>query len=78
MSLIPLQTKAGFGLILVMLGVKEGFDIVIGNPLYVQLQKDGGKLAKIYQALITRLFKEQEIFIVCFMKRNRCFEKMGF
>lgn len=32
-----------------MFGVKEGFDIVIGNPPYVQLQKDGGKLSKQYQ-----------------------------
>ena len=29
--------------------VKDGFDIVIGNPPYVQLQKDGGYLAKKYQ-----------------------------
>ncbi len=33
-----------------MFGVKDGFDIVIGNPPYVQLQKDGGKLAKLYQS----------------------------
>jgi hypothetical protein len=26
-----------------------GFDIVIGNPPYVQLQKDGGKLANLYK-----------------------------
>ncbi|MBV6454760.1 MAG: Eco57I restriction-modification methylase domain-containing protein [Bacteroidetes bacterium] len=32
-----------------MFGVKDGFDIVIGNPPYVQLQKDSGKLAKLYQ-----------------------------
>ncbi|MCB1159349.1 MAG: Eco57I restriction-modification methylase domain-containing protein, partial [Leptospiraceae bacterium] len=31
-----------------MFDVSEGFDIVIGNPPYVQLQKDGGKLAKMY------------------------------
>lgn len=28
-----------------------GFDIVIGNPPYIQLQKEGGKLAKIYDQL---------------------------
>ena len=28
---------------------RNGFDIVIGNPPYVQLQGDGGKLAKIYE-----------------------------
>ena len=30
-------------------GENAGFDIVIGNPPYIQLQKDGGKLAKIYE-----------------------------
>ena len=28
---------------------KEGFDIVIGNPPYVQLQNNGGELAKLYE-----------------------------
>ena len=32
-----------------MFGVEDGFDIVIGNPPYIQLQKDGGKLAKMYE-----------------------------
>ncbi|WP_224019186.1 Eco57I restriction-modification methylase domain-containing protein [Ferruginibacter albus] len=32
-----------------MFGLKDGFDIVIGNPPYVQLQNDGGRLAKMYQ-----------------------------
>jgi hypothetical protein len=36
-----------------MFGIKvsesSGFDIVIGNPPYIQLQKDGGKLSKLYQ-----------------------------
>ena len=31
-----------------MFGISEGFDLVIGNPPYVQLQKDGGALAKQY------------------------------
>jgi hypothetical protein len=30
---------------------KGGFDIVIGNPPYIQLQKNGGALAKIYENL---------------------------
>ncbi|HXK48846.1 MAG TPA: N-6 DNA methylase [Clostridiales bacterium] len=29
--------------------VEEGFDIVIGNPPYVQLQKDSGRLANMYK-----------------------------
>ena len=32
-----------------MFGVKEGFDIVIGNPPYIQLQKNGGRLGKRYK-----------------------------
>ena len=33
-----------------MFGVTDGFDVVIGNPPYVQLQKDSGRLRKLYQA----------------------------
>ena len=32
-----------------MFGVPGGFDIVIGNPPYVQLQKDGGRLGRRYR-----------------------------
>ncbi|MDO4782647.1 MAG: Eco57I restriction-modification methylase domain-containing protein [Capnocytophaga felis] len=32
-----------------MFGIEDGFDIVIGNPPYIQLQKEGGKLAKLYE-----------------------------
>ena len=32
-----------------MFGVVDGFDIVIGNPPYIQLQNNGGELAKLYE-----------------------------
>ncbi len=32
-----------------MFGVTHGFDVVIGNPPYIQLQKDNGKLGNLYQ-----------------------------
>ena len=32
-----------------MFGIAGGFDVVIGNPPYIQLQKDGGKLGRLYQ-----------------------------
>lgn len=31
-----------------MFGIENGFDIVLGNPPYIQLQKDGGVLANLY------------------------------
>ncbi len=32
-----------------MFGVADGFDIVIGNPPYIRLPKNGGELAKLYK-----------------------------
>ncbi len=32
-----------------MFGVTDGFDVVIGNPPYIQLRKEGGKLGNLYQ-----------------------------
>ncbi|MBN2395102.1 MAG: DUF4391 domain-containing protein [Candidatus Atribacteria bacterium] len=32
-----------------MFGITDGFDVVIGNPPYVQLQKEGGKLANLFK-----------------------------
>ncbi len=32
-----------------MFGVAKGFDVVLGNPPYIQLSKDGGKLGKVYK-----------------------------
>lgn len=40
-----------------MFGVKDGFDIVIGNPPYVQLQKEGGRLAKMFEKAGYRTFE---------------------
>ena len=31
-----------------MFGITEGFDVVTGNPPYIQLQKDGGRLGRLY------------------------------
>ena len=31
-----------------MFGIRDGFDVVIGNPPYIQLQKNGGRLGRLY------------------------------
>ena len=33
-----------------MFGVADGFDIVIGNPPYIQLQNNNGALAELYES----------------------------
>ena len=40
-----------------MFGVTGGFDAVIGNPPYVQLQKDGGRLGDLYQKCDYEVFE---------------------
>jgi hypothetical protein len=40
-----------------MFGVKDGFDIVIGNPPYVQMQKDGGKLSELLKSVGYKTFE---------------------
>ncbi len=32
-----------------MFGIPDGFDVAIGNPPYIQLQKEGGRLGNLYQ-----------------------------
>ncbi len=32
-----------------MFGIADGFDVVIGNPPYIQLQKNGGELGRLYK-----------------------------
>ena len=70
-----------------MFDVKDGFDVAIGNPPYVQLQKEGGRLADIYGkagfATFTRtgdiyqLFYERGISLLrddghlCFISSNQ-------
>ena len=39
-----------------MFGVSEGFDIVIGNPPYIQLQKNDGELGRLYKDADYRTF----------------------
>jgi len=52
-----------------MFGVAEGFDLVIGNPPYIQLQKDGGRLGKLYKdAGYTTFARTGDIYQLFFEK----------
>ncbi len=53
-----------------MFGIKDGFDIVIGNPPYIQLQKDGGKYAKLYQPIKYETFERTGDIYSLFYERG--------
>jgi hypothetical protein len=62
-----------------MLGVKNGFDIVIGNPPYIQLQKDGGKLAKLYEKQNFKTFtRTGDIYTLFYEKGLQLLKPNGF
>ena len=51
-------------------GVKHGFDIVIGNPPYIQLQKDGGRLGSLYQNCNFKTFAKSGDIYQLFYERG--------
>ena len=51
-------------------GIKSGFDIVIANPPYVQLQKEGGKLGARYKELGYHTFKSSGDIYCLFYERG--------
>ena len=53
-----------------MFGVPEGFDVVIGNPPYIQLQKDGGKLANKYEIETFETFARSGDIYQLFIERG--------
>lgn len=62
-----------------MFDIKNGFDIVIGNPPYVQLQKDGGKLAKLYQPYKYETFeKTGDLYSLFYEKGTSLLNEKGF
>ena len=60
-----------------MFGVKDGFDIVIGNPPYIQLQNDGGKLGKMYQTCGYKTFASTGDIYCLFYERGHQLLKQG-
>lgn len=61
-----------------MFGLTTGFDIVIGNPPYVQLQKEGGKLAKLYEKLHYETFtRTGDIYTLFYEKGMQLLKNNG-
>ena len=52
-----------------MFGLTTGFDIVIGNPPYIQLQNEGGKLAKKYEPCNYKTFAKTGDIYCLFYER---------
>lgn len=53
-----------------MFEIDEGFDIVIGNPPYVQMQKNGGKLAKELEKFKYKTFERTGDLYAIFYERG--------
>ena len=61
-----------------MFGISDGFDIVIGNPPYVQLQKSGGKLAKLYEEQKFNTFaRTGDIYSLFYEKAHQLLKQSG-
>ena len=61
-----------------MFGISDGFDIVIGNPPYVQLQKSGGKLAKLYEEQKFNTFaRTGDIYCLFYEKAHQLLKQGG-
>ena len=61
-----------------MFGVTDGFDIVIGNPPYIQLQADKGKLAKLYEPCGYETFNRGgDIYCLFYERGNQLLKPKG-
>ena len=61
-----------------MFGITDGFDVVIGNPPYVQLQKEGGRLGRLYAPCNFNSFiRTGDIYCLFYEKANQLLHKGG-
>ncbi len=61
-----------------MFGVTDGFDIVIGNPPYIQLQADKGKLANLYEPCRYETFNRGgDIYCLFYERGNQLLKDDG-
>ena len=61
-----------------MFGLTDGCDVVIGNPPYVQLQKDGGRLGRLYQSCNFDTFiRTGDIYCLFYEKAHKLSKNRG-
>ena len=61
-----------------MFGITEGFDVVIGNPPYIQLQKDNARLGRLYEPCNFDCFvKKGDIYCLFYEKANKLLKSHG-
>ena len=61
-----------------MFGLTDGFDVVIGNPPYVQLQKDGGRLGRLYASCnFDSFIRTGDIYCLFYEKANQLLKTGG-
>ena len=53
-----------------MFGISDGFDVVIGNPPYIQLQKDGGRMGTLYRGVGYETFQRTGDIYQIFYERG--------
>lgn len=62
-----------------MFGIADGFDIVIGNPPYIQLQDNRGALADLYQTCDYKTFRRTgDIYCLFYEKGLNLLKPLGF
>ena len=58
--------------------IKDGFDVVIGNPPYIQLQKDGGRLGRLYEPCnFDSFIRTGDIYCLFYEKANQLSKNGG-
>ncbi len=61
-----------------MFGVTDGFDVVIGNPPYIQLQRDGGRLGHLYAPCnFDSFIRTGDIYCLFYEKANQLLKNGG-
>ena len=62
-----------------MFGVTNGFDVAVGNPPYIQLQKEGGRLGNLYQDKGFDTFaRTGDIYCLFYEKANQLLKNNGY